>query len=307
MTFEAGACLDSETRRYEYFVFTPSVGSTVTATVQSAFFAPSIEIIDGDNAVVGADQNSSKASTARATATVASGGSWTIRVRNIDVATGGPFTLTIQCSQAPPPNGFALGISPLSLTLGRNETGVYRVTSSRAGSFSEDVAVTVFGLPVGVTPDPQAFTFAAPGSGSQDVRITTTDAAAAGTFGVAAQGRSTSGLVAIAGAALVIDAPCTPPAITNQPRALSVNSGSTARLAVTAAGSPPFTAQWYRGFSPSTLFPISGATSLEYQTEPLTSKTQFWVRVSNLCGSKDSGSIDITVVQGPGRRRSVAH
>ena len=307
LTFEAGACLDSETRRYEYFVFNVSVGATVTATVQSAFFAPEIQIINSDSVVVAADSNPSKNSRASASVTASTGGSWTARVRNIDVGTGGPFSLTIQCSTPPPPNGYALSISPLSLTLGRNETGSYRVTSSRAGSFSDSVTVSLSGFPVGVSADPQSFTLPAPGSGAQDVRLVTTDATPAGTFGIAAQGRSSSGLVSIAGATLVIDAPCTPPTILDQTRAISVLSGMSARLVVTAGGSPPFSAQWYKGFSPSPLFPVAGATSLEYQTEPLSTKSQFWVRLSNPCGSKDSATIDIAVSPTAPRRRAVRH
>jgi hypothetical protein len=307
MTFESGACLDGETRRYEYFVFTPSVGATITATAQSAFFAPAIEIINGNNAVVASDENPGKRSSARASTQVNSGGSWTVRVRNIDIATGGPYSLTIECSTPPPPNGFALGVSPVTLTLGRNETGSVRVTSTGAGSFSEDVAVTMFGLPAGVTVNPATFTFPKPGVGSETVQIITTDSASAGAFSVAAEGRSTSGLISIAAATLIIDAPCTPPSIAHQPSNVSAIRGSTARLVISPSGSPPFTIQWYRGFSPSTFFPIAGATSIEYQTDALQNDSQFWVRLSNACGSRDSNTINVKTTAAPTRRRAAGH
>ncbi len=90
-------------------------------------------------------------------------------------------------------------------------------------------------------------------------------------------------------------AACTPPAITAQPQSRTVASGLGATLSVTASGTPTLTYQWYRGISGSTSQPIAGAIASTLATGALTTTTSFWVRVSNPCGTADSGTATVTV------------
>jgi hypothetical protein len=88
---------------------------------------------------------------------------------------------------------------------------------------------------------------------------------------------------------------CQPPYFlgTGQPPSTSVARGSTATLKVTPGGDGPLRYQWYRGHSGITTFPIAGATSATLTTEPVTGSSEYWVRVSNACGSRDSATATV--------------
>ncbi len=92
---------------------------------------------------------------------------------------------------------------------------------------------------------------------------------------------------------------CTVPAISVQPRGQTISSGQTATFTVTASGEGPLSYQWYQGYSGDVSHPAGGATGGSYTTPPLTSSTQYWVRVSNSCGHTDSATASITVLTTP--------
>ena len=87
------------------------------------------------------------------------------------------------------------------------------------------------------------------------------------------------------------------PTITAQPADVTILTGHTATLAVTAANATG--TQWYRGSSGDTAHPIAGATSASYTTPALIVTTSYWVRVSNGCGSVDSATATVTVTDAP--------
>src|SRR5439155_912925 len=89
------------------------------------------------------------------------------------------------------------------------------------------------------------------------------------------------------------------PSITTQPSSQAVASGSTATMSVVASGTPTLTYQWYLGTSGNTASPIGGATASSYTTPPLTTTTNYWVRVSNGFGMADSNTATITIGVGP--------
>jgi hypothetical protein len=97
---------------------------------------------------------------------------------------------------------------------------------------------------------------------------------------------------------MIVNVDCSPPFLFDldefHPRSQPVSTGSTARLTVTPSGSGPFSFQWYFGPRGSTFFPIEGATAAEFTTPPIFGPTNFWVRVSNPCGSVDSETATIT-------------
>ncbi len=88
---------------------------------------------------------------------------------------------------------------------------------------------------------------------------------------------------------------CVPAAITARTPDRIVASGQTATASVTAAGTPPFTYQWYAGLAGDTSTPIAGATAGAYTTPPLAATATLWARVTNACGSADSETITFTV------------
>ncbi len=88
--------------------------------------------------------------------------------------------------------------------------------------------------------------------------------------------------------------PAAVPTISVQPVGSTINSGQTASLSVTAAGTG-LTYQWYEGTSGDTTKPVSAALSSSLITPVLTASKNYWVRVANSGGSVDSTSALITV------------
>jgi ubiquitin len=88
------------------------------------------------------------------------------------------------------------------------------------------------------------------------------------------------------------------PKITVQPTSISINSGETATLSVTATGTL-LIYQWYAGMSGDMSNPVSGANSASFTTEPLTSDGAYWVSVVNNCNTAYSVSATVTVIPPP--------
>jgi hypothetical protein len=89
---------------------------------------------------------------------------------------------------------------------------------------------------------------------------------------------------------------CIPPYFLSNgnPQNASVARGSTTTLKATASGDGPFRYQWYRGHSGITTFPVAGATSATLTTDAVTGTAEYWVRVENACGSRDSATAVVT-------------
>jgi len=96
----------------------------------------------------------------------------------------------------------------------------------------------------------------------------------------------------------------TAPSITAQPASATVSAGQTASFTVAAAGTSPLTYQWRKNNAN-----ISGAAGSSYTTPPTTSGdsgAKFDVVVSNVAGSRTSGSATLTVTSGAVTLKSIA-
>jgi hypothetical protein len=98
---------------------------------------------------------------------------------------------------------------------------------------------------------------------------------------------------------------CNAPSIVSQPVSQDVRFGTAVSLRVTAAGSDPFSYQWFQGGKGDTSIPVGSNRTSFLTPSTLTAPTSFWVRVTNSCGSADSNAATITPLRG--RRRAVAH
>lgn len=87
---------------------------------------------------------------------------------------------------------------------------------------------------------------------------------------------------------IIID--CRPPLIlgAGHPSSQTVDRGESATFVVEPLGSGPFSYQWYQGHPGMTHAPVSGGTGHEFHTPAVNSRTPYWVRVTNACGSYDS-------------------
>jgi hypothetical protein len=90
---------------------------------------------------------------------------------------------------------------------------------------------------------------------------------------------------------------CVPPVITGHPQSTSTTSGSPRTLSVSATGTGPLAYQWFMGTSPNATDPIPGATGSSISVNP-TVTTNYWVRVSNGCGTANSNTATVTVQPG---------
>ena len=96
---------------------------------------------------------------------------------------------------------------------------------------------------------------------------------------------------------------CIPPQITQPPDQI-VPSGSNATLTVTtSAGTPPLHYAWFQGVKGDVRFPV-GTDSPTVTVGPLTSEQQYFVNLTNACGSTNSETITVRVSKT--RRRATA-
>jgi Ig-like domain CHU_C associated len=171
-----------------------------------------------------------------------------------------------------------------------------------------NIPVTIFGVPNGATPDVSAtglpddstvtFTPTTPlglGALTYNMHVKIGPDTPAGTYPLVIRA-GIGDFETFATVIIVVD--CDPPFILgspgHQPASTTVNSGQTATLTVSPTGAPPFRYQWYVGHSGSTAFPITGGNTATLTTPPITTGTEFWVRVSNPCGSRDSQTAVVT-------------
>jgi hypothetical protein len=84
--------------------------------------------------------------------------------------------------------------------------------------------------------------------------------------------------------------------ISQQPQNITISRNTATTLSVTAAGTGTLTYQWYKGTSPSTTTPVSGATARTYTTPKLAKGTYaYWVRVTGSCGVVNSSTATVSV------------
>lgn len=191
-----------------------------------------------------------------------------------------------------------LTVDPDTATLFPGQSAVFTVTSGHNPDtdFNSPVTLSTPNLPDGMTAVFDHNTIPAPGDGTAKLTVTLGPDIFPATYrGISVIG---TGDDAVAGAAFTIDVVCDPPVILalNNPRSQTVKRGQTATLSVKAEGPGPFSYQWFSGHAGFTSTPIRGATSSSFTTPAITTFQEFWVRVSDACGSQDSGTASLTPV-----------
>jgi hypothetical protein len=73
----------------------------------------------------------------------------------------------------------------------------------------------------------------------------------------------------------------------------TVVAGLTATLTANGSGTAPLTYKWYKGASGVKTTPV-GTNSSTFTTDAINAATQYWVEVSNSCGTAPSGTITVT-------------
>jgi len=96
---------------------------------------------------------------------------------------------------------------------------------------------------------------------------------------------------------------CIAPVILTQPKDTSVTPGASATLSVVANGTS-LSYNWYQGPVFDFTHPV-GVAGPVLVTGPITSSTQFWVRITNNCGS--ANSVAAAVAPSASKHRGVNH
>jgi hypothetical protein len=195
-------------------------------------------------------------------------------------------------------HGFFIDVTPDHVTLlpGESVRLTVRTEHNEELGFDAPITLSAPNLPPGMTivfDDPN---IAAPGDGTRTATLTLDGSVfpqfynSIGIFG--------SGGNETRGGFFSVDVLCTPPFIlglpTSQPASQSVARGSRARLTVKPEGGGAFSYQWYAGHAPLVGNPIPGANSATFETPAVTGMQQYWVRVSNPCGSTNSLTATVT-------------
>jgi large repetitive protein len=218
--------------------------------------------------------------------------------------TGGSVTLT-----APAGYSYLWSNGATSQSINVNASGSYSVTVTNANNCSATSApkvVTVNATPATPTINASGATTFCPGG---SVTLTApagfasylwSNGATSPSINVSASGNYTvtvtnaSGCSATSAATAVTVRAAT--AISQHPQSKTISRNTTTTLTVTATATAPLTYQWYRGTSPSTATPVSGATTASYTTPKLNRGTYtYWVRVTGACGFVNSNTATITV------------
>jgi hypothetical protein len=96
---------------------------------------------------------------------------------------------------------------------------------------------------------------------------------------------------------------CVAPAITQQPRDATVTPGGSALITMSATGTS-LEYRWYQGPVFDFTKPLPGSLPALY-VATVTTPTQYWVRISNSCGTVSSVAATVTPVVA--RRRTAVH
>ena len=182
---------------------------------------------------------------------------------------------------------------PVEISTAGSATVTVRSVATSTG-FPGGATLSARSEPSGLDLSLSQTTFAAPGNGTATLTINTANAPS-GVYRVFVTSKAANGTTATASFRVAVF--CDPPTILgiDQPQTSVLSLGQSATLTAKPNGSGPFTYQWYQGFTGQTSFPVKDATTATFATGPLSNTTQYWVRISNGCGSVDSQAATLLI------------
>lgn len=189
----------------------------------------------------------------------------------------------------------SLTANPTELVLTNSGTGTVHISNFDPGTQANPTQWTVENMGEGWTAKIINRPLDETGAERIDVEITPSADALQGTHLVAIKATRQNGPTNYIIIHVIVD--CRAPFFLgtpgHQPLSQTVARGATARLTAAPDGDGPFRYQWYRGPSGSTAFPINGATSASLTTDAVNAPSEYWVRVTNPCGSRDSATATV--------------
>lgn len=226
-----------------------SGSSTITTTVSGGFnSAVSLSISGLPTGVTASFNPTSIAApgSGTSTLTLTASSTATVGTANVTVtATGGGVTHTATIAltiTAPVTPDFTVAASPASLSVVQGSSTNNTITTTANGSFNAAVALSVSGLPSGVTASFSAASIPAPGSGSSTLTFTASSTATTGTTNVTVTATG-GGVTHTTTVALTVTSAATPDfTVSASPASLSVAQGSSGSSSISTTVSGGFNA-----------------------------------------------------------------
>jgi len=191
------------------------------------------------------------------------------------------------------PQAFQLSIDPSSVAAAAGDTLTFNVTTSHLDpAFNSPLALSVANFPDAMTATLDKALIDAPGDGTATLTVKLSPdifpALYSGLTVFATQQGVDTPLTF--GATTSINVWCDPPMIfgTSQPKSQTVTRGSNVKLTVNADVGQPVRYQWYRGHSGSTFSPLQNQNGPSLSVGPVNDVQEYWVRITNGCGTVDS-------------------
>jgi hypothetical protein len=180
--------------------------------------------------------------TVQAAATAAAGtATLTVRAKGSGV-TDATAAIALTVTAVTPPGGIALALSGATVSVVQGQTATLGATLTRSGSFAGAVALTVEGLPTGVTANVTPASVAA-GATTATITLTAAATAAAGSATITIRGTGTGVTAATATASLTVTA--APPAgsftLALSPTSASLQQGQSTTVTVSIGRAGGFT------------------------------------------------------------------
>jgi hypothetical protein len=193
---------------------------------------------------------------------------------------------------------FALTMEPPLVSLFPGQSATFDITAGHnpETDFKSAIDLSAPNLPDGMTATFTNTVIPAPGDGTSRMTLTLSPDIFPATYrGVTVIGTGRDDAGTVEGATVTVDVICDPPILLaiNNPKSTTVKRGQTAQLTVKPeAGAVRY--QWYQGHAGFTGSPIPNATGATLTTGPINAPQEFWVRVTNACGSVDSQTATVT-------------
>jgi uncharacterized membrane protein len=166
------------------------------------------------------------------TAVTAKAGSYNVVV----TATGGGITKTVTVSLvvAAAPNSFNLTVAQSALAIKAGASGQVSVTTANVGIFNSSVALSVSGMPTGVTASFSKSAMAAPGNGTATLTIAASTTVTGGTYGLVIKAIG-GGVTQSSTVTLTLTAAPNTFNLTATQSALAIKAGASGQVSVTTA------------------------------------------------------------------------